>query len=279
MLDPRMAYIVVYHSDQELARRELKETVIIGRSPECDLSIHDILLSRRHCRITPEGDTWVVSDLGSKNGTRVGGDPAFEVKLRDGDVIRLGKTAIRFRAGAFVGPSRTKTSGILRPADPFEALAGTVRDFTFQQSTISPNGIPLPSPRPAPKEPDAYSSDAVRQMVSELVSSSWDSIYENASRPDPVIPRTPMPGVVRRRRAHEPRVDISLQAHPESIAEPVSVPPVQAVIQRSGLPENASRSVRLSRHATPHPKIGFILRNLAPIFQWLAMVMLFWPRR
>jgi predicted component of type VI protein secretion system len=271
-----MAYIVVYHSDQESARRELKGAVIIGRSPECDLSIHDILLSRRHCRISPQGDTWIISDLGSKNGTRVGGDPAFEVKLCDGDVIRLGKTAIRFRSGAFVGPPGGKTPGIIRPADPFEALAGTIRDFTFQQSTISPNGIPLPSPRPAPKEPDAYSSDAVRQMVSELVSSSWDSIYENASRPDPVMPRSPIVGVARRKRAHEPRVDISLQAQPNAADQPLPLPPIQRTEPRLIV---AGDGKEPSSSQAPRGKIPILVRSLATIFQWLAMVMLLWPRR
>ena len=105
------------------------------------------------------------------------------MKLRDGDVIRLGKTAIRFRDGVFVGPSGVKTPGIIHRPTRLKHLPGRFGILLFSDRRSPPRNS-APSPRPAPKEPDAYSSDAVRQMVSELVSSSWDSIYENASRPD-----------------------------------------------------------------------------------------------
>jgi predicted component of type VI protein secretion system len=272
-----MAYIVVYHTDQELARHELQKSITIGRSPECDLSVHDILLSRRHCKIETDGDRWVVNDLGSKNGTRVGGNPACGVQLSDGDVIRMGKTAIRFRAGAFVGSSRSKPQGIIRPADPFEALAGTVRDFTFQYAAISPNGIPMPNPRPVPKEPAAYSSDDVRTMVSELVSSSWDSIYENARRPDPVMPGAMMAQSVRRRRAREPRVDIALQAHPEPGDEPLPLPPIRAIQNQPASARKAIAQTSMARRTVSNGNIRFLVRTLVPILQWFAIAMLLWP--
>src|SRR5579884_714142 len=69
--DRTMAYVVVSFRDQEILRQSLGRSVVIGRAPECDIVIRDILLSRRHCRIEKDGSNWFLSDLGSKNGTRI----------------------------------------------------------------------------------------------------------------------------------------------------------------------------------------------------------------
>ena len=98
-----MAFIIVADSkSQEIDRRELAGPVIIGRSPECDLPIRDILLSRRHCVLEKIGDAWVIADLASKNGTRVNGEPIERHILPDTDVIRIGRTRIAFCEGPFI---------------------------------------------------------------------------------------------------------------------------------------------------------------------------------
>lgn len=54
--------------------RELEgNSIVIGRSPSCDLVLPDPLLSRRHARLFRRGDLWYVEDLGSRNGTRLDG--------------------------------------------------------------------------------------------------------------------------------------------------------------------------------------------------------------
>ena len=45
----------------------------IGRLPECDITLDDPNVSRRHAEIRPRGDGFVLVDLGSTNGTRVNG--------------------------------------------------------------------------------------------------------------------------------------------------------------------------------------------------------------
>ena len=77
---------------------------ILGRGPESVLWIDDETVSRRHARIRVEKETAVLEDLASHNGTFVGerriDSPA---ELRDGDRIRLGSYAIRFRASSSPG--------------------------------------------------------------------------------------------------------------------------------------------------------------------------------
>jgi hypothetical protein len=71
---------------------------LIGRAPEAHIRIESPKVSRRHARIVVEGDTAVVEDVGSKNGTFVG-----EVRvtgptpLSHGDQLRLGQLAALLR--------------------------------------------------------------------------------------------------------------------------------------------------------------------------------------
>lgn len=290
-----MAYVIIYHKDQEVARQPLDGAVTIGRAPECELRVHDILLSRRHCRIEPEGDGWVILDLGSKNGTRIGGDPVFRQPLMDGDVIRMGKTAVRFRTDPFVPAASAGSSALKRPVDPFEALAGTVSDFVYRPAApIGPTGLPFPAPRPSPREPAAYVEEDVRSLVSELVSSSWDSIYEGASRPDPMVAHARAAAeraVGRRKRPREPQVDVGLQVESIDVETTVALADVdsqgpEADAQRAEA--DAAISVPLplpplelpTHRATVSPPparrrwMGSVLRRIAVIFQWLPFMAL-----
>jgi hypothetical protein len=73
-------------------------TVTVGRHPECNLVLADPNVSRNHGEIRPQGEGFVVVDLGSTNGTRVNGVRVAEQVLQDGDEISFGNTRIRFEA-------------------------------------------------------------------------------------------------------------------------------------------------------------------------------------
>ena len=64
---------------------------LIGRSPSCNLTLEDPLVSRQHARITIERDQATISDLGSRNGTLLNGEPLFDDHpLEHNDRIRIG---------------------------------------------------------------------------------------------------------------------------------------------------------------------------------------------
>lgn len=64
---------------------------VIGRHSECDLCVPDTHLSREHVRIERKGDEFIVSDLGSSNGTTLNGESLVEpTHLKNGDEILLG---------------------------------------------------------------------------------------------------------------------------------------------------------------------------------------------
>lgn len=69
---------------------------LIGRSSEA-LPITDNTVSRRHSELTPDGDTWYLSDLKSQNGTIVNGVAIINrIRLEEGDEIRVGATVLLF---------------------------------------------------------------------------------------------------------------------------------------------------------------------------------------
>jgi hypothetical protein len=69
--------------------------VTIGRGSECEVALADAHASRRHARLEVRGGVFVLTDLGSTNGTRVNGHRVREVVLGVGDRIELGQTILR----------------------------------------------------------------------------------------------------------------------------------------------------------------------------------------
>lgn len=87
---------------------------ILGRSPECHVTIDDPLVSREHAKILVSSDRVVLHDLGSRNGSKVNGAPVRgDVVLADGDRIRIGNQEIVF--SRVVAPRRPgRPTGSLR---------------------------------------------------------------------------------------------------------------------------------------------------------------------
>ena len=76
-------------------RHPICESVTIGRSSSCDISVDDSEISRRHAEVTSHEGTLVVRDLDSTNGTKVNGRTiGAPTALTAGDVILIGNTEI-----------------------------------------------------------------------------------------------------------------------------------------------------------------------------------------
>jgi hypothetical protein len=72
------------------------EPLVIGRLPECGVVLQDTNVSRRHAELRRAGDSVVLTDLGSTNGTRVNGAPIRERVLVSGDEVSVGSTKLVF---------------------------------------------------------------------------------------------------------------------------------------------------------------------------------------
>ena len=69
---------------------------LIGRSPECDVFLDDVTVSRRHAELTREGNVFTIRDLGSLNGTFVNKRRIESSVLEDDDEVQIGKYRMTF---------------------------------------------------------------------------------------------------------------------------------------------------------------------------------------
>jgi hypothetical protein len=69
----------------------------IGRSRQCDVVLSDPNVSREHAEIRPRGDAWVLTDLGSTNGSSLNGRRIDRPEvIKPGDEIELGTSIVTF---------------------------------------------------------------------------------------------------------------------------------------------------------------------------------------
>ena len=214
-----MPYVILTANGEEILRTEINGPSIIGRSADCQVAVRDVLMSRQHARLEPgigrDSGRWKYIDLGSSNGSHVNWKRISQYILVDGDAVRMGRTWLTFRTGKFEpAPPEVKkrTTRLVRPADPHEALSGTVADFIYVDRDEKSPAFDI---APSPPGKGLASGKAIYSPLQEL-SSSWDSIVATASRqthrarPIPYGPDQLRP-VVRR------EVDLSLHALPMQV--------------------------------------------------------------
>ena len=94
-------YLVVTAGHGRGQTFDLRGEVRLGRDRSNAIVLSDGKVSRHHFRLDPIRNTYILSDLGSANGTFVNGVRVTQpVRLRDGDLISLGDTQIVFYTGA-----------------------------------------------------------------------------------------------------------------------------------------------------------------------------------
>lgn len=77
-----------------------EEAVIIGRSSKANIQVDQESVSRNHCKLINTGQTIILRDLGSTNGTYVNDELVDEYVLRDGDFIKIGRCIFKFLVGS-----------------------------------------------------------------------------------------------------------------------------------------------------------------------------------
>ena len=89
-------------SDESTGQRyRLRDGMVIGRDPGCDIVLLDTAVSSRHARITQTADSFVLTDLKSTNGTRVYDVQAgnwqkiSQTTLREGTKIKMGRIELQ----------------------------------------------------------------------------------------------------------------------------------------------------------------------------------------
>ena len=81
----------------------------VGRSDERDICIKDSSLSSHHCDIIRSGETFIVRDNNSTNGTRINNVPISEQEPMNSDIIQFGGVEVLFDADNKEGSRSTTT--------------------------------------------------------------------------------------------------------------------------------------------------------------------------
>ncbi|MGH3003560.1 MAG: FHA domain-containing protein [Gaiellaceae bacterium] len=74
------------------------ERTRIGRSPDCEIFLDDVTVSRNHAVLAERDGVYVVEDQGSLNGTFVNRKRIDSAPLREGDEVQIGKYRMTFIA-------------------------------------------------------------------------------------------------------------------------------------------------------------------------------------
>ncbi len=137
--EPSEVPMLVAYEGKLAGQRWLMEgdSLLIGRSSDCDIILPERQVSRHHARIvrTPDGQ-YLLYDLGSKNGTYVNGEEVREEPwaLKDGDEIQI---ALCVKLG-FVGADATVPLEVEGPAKGLRVDRAARRVLVGGQELIPP---------------------------------------------------------------------------------------------------------------------------------------------
>lgn len=73
--------------------------LVVGRSPNSDIFLDDVTVSRSHAVFLPNAGTFVLTDNNSLNGTYVNNDRIDSVPLKNGSSLQIGKFTFVFVLG------------------------------------------------------------------------------------------------------------------------------------------------------------------------------------
>jgi hypothetical protein len=139
-------------------------TFLIGRGVECQLSLDDPLVSRRHAAIrVDDDDSAVVEDLGSRNGVYLNGVKLERAEpLSDGDLIRIGSQDICYYQAldgdSLNAPRAMRVTMQQIPVSAFDqAIAKSVNEApdTAPSADLAARVAPVAQPEQAPPKRDA----------------------------------------------------------------------------------------------------------------------------
>ncbi|XXX82127.1 sigma 54-interacting transcriptional regulator [Sorangium sp. So ce134] len=103
--------------------------LVLGSAPAAGARIDDAAVSARHCRVAHRGASIEVTDLGSRNGVRVGGVRVRQAMLVPGGCFEIGRTAVCVEAARRVPPIEEgpPLPSLVGRSRPMRQLAAAVR--------------------------------------------------------------------------------------------------------------------------------------------------------
>lgn len=152
---------------------QVRDRLELGR--ECDgLVLLDAQVSRRHAELRADGDRVHVADLGSTNGTFVGGSRLTDpVELRPGLVVRLGSTTVELADTS--GPTSVRATAIAAAPAP-DDLRRTSIDAVVE-SALAESWRPTPTVSDGGTVTIVFSDiESSTQLATSIGDSAWFAV-------------------------------------------------------------------------------------------------------
>ena len=109
----------------------LPDSAVIGRSSSAQVRLQQLTISRQHATVELRAGAWVLTDLGSGNGTFVNKERVDgSILLSDGDLVRVGNVELEFSLGGDTG------AGTLPGVNPSLEIRDDVRDTSATDSGV-----------------------------------------------------------------------------------------------------------------------------------------------
>lgn len=86
-----------------------KDLHTVGRIEERDICIMDPTISTYHCSFIKSGNTYILKDNNSTNGTRVNNVPITEQELQNSDIIQMGDVEMLYDCDDKTTQTETRT--------------------------------------------------------------------------------------------------------------------------------------------------------------------------
>jgi two-component system cell cycle response regulator len=94
------AVVVIYGAELGKKFNLQADETVVGRSAKADIQVDQESVSRHHAKIVNTGTSFILRDLESTNGTYVNDEFVDEYVLRDGDLVKIGRTIFKFLSGS-----------------------------------------------------------------------------------------------------------------------------------------------------------------------------------
>ena len=132
--------------------------LLIGRAPDCDLTLEHESVSRHHARVSHSRKGWTITDLESKNGIKVNSFRTDQQPLNDGDRIDLGSVRLQVSIGPAASnpPARVVFEDSRDPRLRTQCIDMGQLDSLLSQRHLT-SEPPRTSPSPAEIEQDGES--------------------------------------------------------------------------------------------------------------------------
>ncbi len=101
------AALILYTGSGTPVTFEIKNVASIGRAEDNSIILKDDSVSRHHARISRQGSSWLIEDLGSANGILVNGKPCKRYILYGGETISIGRINLTFEVSKTIRSAPT----------------------------------------------------------------------------------------------------------------------------------------------------------------------------